>query len=157
MLQFIAQYWLTTLFGLVAAGIGLLCRKFWKMYKDEKQKDVQQEINTLLEQYDQKDKELQAEIEKAHQDSLTHDEEIIKMFKDLTDYIETLKDGVLSIQGSHFRKRCYEYLKEDRVITLEEFTQLEKDHHVYNSLGGNHRGDELFGLVKIKVEKQYAK
>lgn len=156
MLEFIAQYWLTALFGVIAAGIGFLCRKFWKMYKEEQQKDVQQEVEQLLAQYDEKDKELSLAIEKAHQDSLDQDKEILKMFQDLTAYIETLKDGVLSIQGSHFRKRCYELLKEDRVISIDEFAQLEKDHHVYNSLGGNHRGDELFNLVKLKVEKQFS-
>ena len=157
MVEFIAQYWLQILFGLIVTAMGFICKKFWKLYKQEKQKDMQQEVNALLAKYEERDKELQDEIEKTHQDSLAHDEEIFQMFKDLTDYIETLKEGVLSIQGSHFRKRCYELLQDDRVITLEEFTQLEKDHHVYNSLGGNHRGDELFGLVKIKIEKQYSK
>lgn len=157
MLTFITQYWLEVIFGLIVAGLGLAIRKLWKLYKTERDKDIKEEIDGLLKDMNQKDDELRAEIVKAHEASLAHDDTILAKIESLTQYIETLKGGVLSIQGSHFRKKCLEYLKEDKEISLDEFDQLEKDHIIYNSLGGNHRGDELFKLVQIKVQAQLAK
>lgn len=157
MLEFIIHYWLEVVFGLVVTGLGLAIGKLWKLYKTERDKDIRAEINGLLEDMNGKDDELRAEIARAHAASLEHDDTILAKIDSLTQYIETLKGGVLSIQGSHFRKKCLEYLKEDKEITLDEFDQLEKDHIIYNSLGGNHRGDELFKLVQIKVQAQLAK
>jgi hypothetical protein len=45
-------------------------------------------------------------------------------------------------------------LEEGHEITIEEFKDLDKDHDVYNALGGNHNGDHLYDLVKKKVENK---
>lgn len=63
-----------------------------------------------------------------------------------------IKQGLLSLQGRDFREECYRLLKENHVITLEEYEQVESDHAAYNALGGNHNGDHLYELVKHKVE-----
>lgn len=36
MLAFIAQYWLNFLLGAIAGGLTFLCKKFYKLYKAEK-------------------------------------------------------------------------------------------------------------------------
>ena len=157
MIQFIAQYWLEVVFGLIVAGLGLAIKKLWTLYKGERDKDIKAEIEGLLSEMNKKDDDLRKEIQQVHEASLEHDNTILAKIDDLTKYIETLKGGVLSIQGSHFRKKCIELLKEDRQVALDEFDQLERDHIIYNSLGGNHRGDELFKLVQTKVQSQFSK
>lgn len=67
--------------------------------------------------------------------------------------INIIKAGLLSLQGKQFRRKCRKLLKPEHTITLEEYEQLIEDHNVYNALDGNHKGDELFALVKDKVKK----
>lgn len=43
-------------------------------------------------------------------------------------------------------------LKEDHVITLQEFENITNEHRIYNTLKGNHEGDSLYSLVKVKYE-----
>ena len=38
-------------------------------------------------------------------------------------------------------------------ISLDEWEEIDADHEAYNRLGGNHKGDELFRLVKEKALK----
>ena len=47
-------------------------------------------------------------------------------------------------------------IAEDHIITLDEWEELDIDHTAYNGLGGNHKGDHLFSLVKKKVEAGFA-
>ena len=64
--------------------------------------------------------------------------------------VEIVGSGVLAIQGQVFKDECRRLLAEDHQITLDEFEQLQTDHEVYNSLGGNNKGDELFDAAKAK-------
>lgn len=56
------------------------------------------------------------------------------------------------MQGKNFKSDCRRLLDENHEITLDEWEEIDADHEAYNGLGGNHRGDELFELVKKKVE-----
>ena len=67
--------------------------------------------------------------------------------------MDGIKAGLLTIQGDVFKGKCRELLKGEK-ISLEQFEQCERDHAAYNTLGGNHAGDELFKLVKKKFESQ---
>ena len=76
---------------------------------------------------------------------------------ELAGEIKTLKAGLLSIQGRAFKNNCKRLLDPDHEISLEEYEEITKDHDAYNSLGGNHNGDELFILVRKKVEESWVK
>ena len=64
-----------------------------------------------------------------------------------------LKAGLLSIQGKEFRENCRKLLADDHEITLDEWEDIDADHEAYNGLGGNHKGDHLYELVKKKAER----
>ena len=169
MWDWVITYWVQVLFGLMAAGFGLLAKKFWKMYQNEKERDKQSDMNKCYEKVQAEISEIKKEVDniviekedlfdreitKVHQESLKHDKKIEEELKSLSNYIETLKDGVLSIQASHFRLQCKRYLQDDRFISIDEFEQLTYDHNIYNKLGGNHLGDSLFEAVEAKFRAQ---
>lgn len=139
MLEFILKYWIEFLFGLVIAGGGFIIKRTLKSYKqeraDEKKeflKEIQKEIQAEFVRSDKKETELQNEI-------------------------KILKNGLLSIQGRTFKSNCKRLLEEDHEISLEEYEEITKDHDAYNSLGGNHNGDQLYQLVRQKVENSWTK
>ncbi len=51
-----------------------------------------------------------------------------------------------------FKDKCRKLLKEDHVITLDEWEEVDAEHNIYNALGGNHNGDYLYQLVSEKVK-----
>ena len=137
MLEFILQYWIEFLFGLVITAGGFIIRRILKSYKQERVeekkeflKEIQKEIKSEFTGRDQKDIEFQNEI-------------------------KALKNGLLSIQGRTFKASCKKLLEEGHEITLEEYEEITKDHDAYNSLGGNHNGDQLYRLVRQKVENSW--
>lgn len=169
MWDWIITYWVQVLFGLVAAGFGLLAKKFWTMYQNEKERDKQLDMNKCYEKVQTEITEIKKEVDsivmekedrfdraitKVHQESLKYDKQMEQELQSLSNYIETLKDGVLSIQASHFRLQCKNYLKDERFISIDEFEQLTYDHNIYNKLGGNHLGDSLFEAVEAKFRAQ---
>lgn len=91
-------------------------------------------------------KELNEQVEKL----TTEDERIHKEIETVSNKVETIGSGVLAIQGQVFKDECRRILTEGHQITLDEFEQLQADHEVYNSLGGNNKGDELFEAAKAK-------
>ena len=137
MLEFILQYWIEFLFGLVVTVGGFIIKRLLKSYKQERAeekkeflKEIQKEIKSEFTGRDQKDIEFQNEI-------------------------KALKNGLLSIQGRAFKASCKKLLEEGHEITLEEYEEITKDHDAYNSLGGNHNGDQLYRLVRQKVENSW--
>lgn len=69
---------------------------------------------------------------------------------------ETLREmraGLLSMQGEHFKKKCQELLDSEHKISVEELTNITRDHDAYKGLGGNHEGDLLFKLVLEKAKR----
>lgn len=71
--------------------------------------------------------------------------------------IDTLRDGMLSMQGRNFKSDCHKLLQEQHVITAIEYEQILADHIVYNKLGGNHEGDALFSMVETKYRNTIGK
>lgn len=137
MLEFIAQYWLQFLLTLITGGLTFLCKKFWSLYQAEKKH--------------QKTKEQEAFYEGLKDTIREGSEETQRGDAKLQSQIDIMKSGILSIQKKNFKQECRELLKEDHVITLEEFESIQDEHNIYNSLGGNHDGDTLFEMVEKKA------
>ena len=139
MLEFILKYWIEVLFGAVIAIGGYMVKRTLKSYRQERI----EEKNAFLESIK---KEISAEFERSNGRET-----------ELAGEIKTLKAGLLSIQGRAFKNNCKRLLDPDHEISLEEYEEITKDHDAYNSLGGNHNGDELFILVRKKVEESWVK
>ena len=165
MIAWVIQYWVQVLFGVIATGFGLLAKKFWKMYQNEKARDVEktmaecyskvrEEIDGVHGLVDKRDEYLHESINRVQENSVEHDKRIEEDLRNLSTYIEVLKDGVLSVQGAHFRQQCKQLLDEDKIISVDVFEQLTYDHNIYNKLGGNHLGDALYTAVEAKFKSQ---
>lgn len=147
MIEFIIKYWLQFLFGLIAAGLGIVCKRFYSLYKAEKERnksDEKQEIS----------KEITNAINRNYELSKQDDTQLQSQINNVHAELMILKRGILSIQGKDFKKDCKRLLDESHHITFEEFEILQNEHSDYNALGGNHDGDALYGLVVKKYEGQ---
>lgn len=137
MLEFIAKYWLEFLFGLIASGLGVACKKIYKLYKAEKKHQTTKEQKEF---YDG----LQNLIKEGNKASIEGDQI-------LQEQINVVKDGVLSIHKKNFKQDCRELLSENHDINLAEFEALQEEYGIYKSLGGNHDGDTLYHMVEEKA------
>lgn len=129
-LEFVIKYWITFIFGLIAAGLGILAKHYQHLLKKEKDSIKQEEqdaIKTEMKQY------------------------VDDKFKEILESHEKLYKAVLDVQSKQFQRDCYSYLKMSRDITLEEFDSLYRNYEIYKSLGGNGIGTMLFE----KVEERY--
>ena len=131
--EFFAKYWLTIVFGLIAAWLG----KKAKHYKE------------LLDK--EKENQKQAEFSKVITDTKDY---VNEKFQKVEDSHEKLYKAVFDVQQKQFQRDCYEYLKMDREISLEEFKNLYTDYNIYTSLGGNGIGSMLFEKVEEKYSNQ---
>ena len=84
-------------------------------------------------------------------------EDRIEADKRIEDSIDKMQDGMLAIQGRNFKNDCHKLLEPGHEIFYKEYEQLLADHVVYNKLGGNHEGDELFAMVKAKYQNTIGK
>lgn len=139
MLEFILNYWIEVLFGAVIAIGGYMVKRTLKSYRQERLDEKNAFLKSIK-------KEISAEFERSNSKET-----------ELAGEIKTLKAGLLSIQGRAFKNNCKRLLDPDHEISLEEYEEITKDHDAYNSLGGNHNGDELFILVRKKVEESWVK
>lgn len=139
MLEFILKYWIEVLFGAVIAIGGYMVKRTLKSYRQERLEEKNAFLKSIK-------KEISAEFERSNSKET-----------ELAGEIKTLKAGLLSIQGRAFKNNCKRLLDPDHEISLEEYEEITKDHDAYNSLGGNHNGDELFILVRKKVEESWVK
>ena len=178
----VLKYWVEFILGLIVAGGGFLIKRYLRLEKEERQReqreyfdkmlekiqsDNQQILKSLEKEHDKMnqnsedkyneintkvDKALEAGREESKADDAVLEKEISMMKKNIT----ALTAGVLSMQGKEFINNCRKLLAEDHIITLDEWEELDIDHTAYNGLGGNHKGDHLFSLVKKKVEAGFA-
>lgn len=166
MWDWVITYWVQVLFGLIAAGFGFLAKKFWTMYQNEKVHDVEANMAACYERVKGEIQEVESmvlkqedlfenKITKAYNNAREHDKNIENNIDSMSKYINVLKDGVLSIQGAHFRQQCKTLLQDEtHFISIDEFEQLTFDHNIYNQLGGNHLGDALFATVEARFKAQ---
>ncbi len=156
MVDFIIQYWLQFLLGIVASGLTILCTRLYYLWKKERKaqrREVEGRIisavKTLIEDNDKEVRKIIREEEKA---SAKADEIIEAKMNQIQKDLVILTEGMLSIQGRQFKEDCRKLLQEGHVISLDEYENITHEHDVYNQLQGNHEGDSLFSLVKVKYE-----
>ena len=178
----VLKYWVEFILGLIVAGGGFLIKRYLRLEKEERQREQKEYFDKMLEKIQSEnqhvlkslekehdkmnqnsedkyneintkvDKALEAGREESKADDAILEKEISAMKKNIT----ALTAGVLSMQGKEFINNCRKLLAEDHIITLDEWEELDIDHTAYNGLGGNHKGDHLFSLVKKKVEAGFA-
>jgi hypothetical protein len=59
MLEFILKYWIQVAFGLIVSGITFCLKKFWTMYKKEKERDREELRKAISE-------EIESSLKKNH-------------------------------------------------------------------------------------------
>lgn len=178
----VLKYWVEFILGLIVAGGGFLIKRYLRLEKEERQREQKEYFDKMLKKIQSEnqhvlkslekehdkmnqnsenkyneinikvDKALEAGREESKADDAVLEKEISAMKKNIT----ALTAGVLSMQGKEFINNCRKLLAEDHIITLDEWEELDIDHTAYNGLGGNHKGDHLFSLVKKKVEAGFA-
>lgn len=178
----VLKYWVELILGLIVAGGGFLIKRYLRLEKEERQREQREYFDKMLERIQTKNQNVLKSLEKEHdtmnqnsedkyneintkvdkaleagrEESKADDAVLEKEITAIEKNIAALTAGVLSMQGKEFRNNCRKLLAEDHVITLDEWEELDKDHMAYNGLGGNHKGDHLFSLVKKKVEAGFA-
>lgn len=174
----LVKYWVEFLLGLVVAGGGFFLKRFLKLEKEERSRmqdahfqqltdKIQEEnkimIQSLVQEHEEINKrsnerynEITSKVAEAmiagREESKADDAVLQEQIHNLSSEMGYLKAGLLSMQGKEFRANCRKLLDEDHEITLDEWEEIDADHEAYNGLGGNHRGDQLFELVRKKVE-----
>ena len=178
----VLKYWVEFILGLIVAGGGFLIKRYLRLEKEERQREQREYFDKMLEKIQSDNQQILKSLEKEHDkmnqnsedkyneintkvdkaleagrkeskaDDAVLEKEISAMKKNIT----ALTAGVLSMQGKEFINNCRKLLAEDHIITLDEWEELDIDHTAYNGLGGNHKGDHLFSLVKKKVEAGFA-
>lgn len=161
MLDFIVKYWVEFALGIIATGLGLACKRIFTLYQKDKEREKADEKKNLTNEIKEMMKSCQLELmnqfkvdEKALKEE---DKKINQKIEIIDENIDILKGGVLSLQGRGFQQACRDLLKDEHVITLAEYEDIVDEHKVYNSLGGNHRGDALFAAVEEKYKNSLKK
>lgn len=178
----VLKYWVEFILGLIVAGGGFLIKRYLRLEKEERQREQKEYFDKMLEKIQTENQNVLKSLEKEHdtmnqnsenkyneintkvdkaleagrQESKADDAVLEKEITAVEKNIAALTAGVLSMQGKEFRNNCRKLLAEDHIITLDEWEELDQDHMAYNGLGGNHKGDHLFSLVKNKVEAGFA-
>lgn len=178
----VLKYWVELILGLIVTGGGFVIKRYLRLEKKERQREQKEYFDKMLEKIQTENQHVLKSLEKEHdnmnqssedkyneintkvdealeagrEESKSDDAVLEKEISALEKNITALTAGVLSMQGKEFRNNCRRLLAEDHVITLDEWEELDKDHMAYNGLGGNHKGDHLFSLVKKKVEAGFA-
>lgn len=178
----VLKYWVELILGLIVTGGGFIIKRYLRLEKEERQREQKEYFDNVLkkiqtenqhvlkslekehdkmnqnseDKYDEINTKVDKALEAGREESKSDDAVLEKEISALEKNITALTAGILSMQGKEFRNNCRKLLAEDHVITLDEWEELDKDHMAYNGLGGNHKGDHLFSLVKKKVEAGFA-
>ena len=146
----VLEYWTEFLLGLIVTAGGFFIRHYLKLSKAEREEEQKQLFLGIQQSFkEENDKFLEEVIKKAKEEDSSLQKQIDMIQKDN----ENLRGGLLSIQGRAFKAECRKLLSPMHTISLDEWEEIDADHEAYNRLGGNHKGDELFRLVKEKALK----
>ena len=158
MLDFIIKYWLEVAFGLVCGAVAWLVKKYIAMSKTEKENHETAIITTIQEKMDNQYEKTQEQMDACYNrlDNKISDfvKESQEEDKKINKKIDSVREGMLSFLGEKFKYSCQKLLTQEQKISLLQYQELMIEHNVYNNLGGNHDGDEMFRLVTIKFNKQ---
>ena len=155
-LAFVEEYWLTFLFGLIATVLSGWILKMKGVFTKGKETLKNEEDKKILKKAkktsEEKDLQLLKKIQQIDTKNIMATNLIAERLTNTELTLERLRKGVLSLQGKQFKNDCRYWLQDDKVLTLDKYTELENEHEVYNSLGGNHEGDVLFNLIEEKYK-----
>lgn len=151
MLDIFIKYWVQWLCGLIAAGIVLWAKHIVKLEKESVNKTKAERMKEIREEIVD---ELTEKINKVEQKSDENDRIVKEEIEILSNNVENLTIGVLSLQGKQFRDECIQLLRPEHTITVDEYEQFEEDYVAYKGLGGNHMGDALHNRVVEKFNNQ---
>ena len=158
---FIAKYWLEVAFGLVCAAIAWVAKNYIALLKKDRKSHETEIIDTIQEKMDEQYNKTQKQMDNCYKNlnSLIEQQgqEFKKVDKEITEKILGIQRDVLAIEGAYFRNECRNLLKEDHIITPNEFNAITIQHTAYNNLGGNHEGDALYDMVEEKHKNYLVK
>lgn len=137
--------------------MGLFLRHYYKLYKNEQKNAKDKMLETVQTLITNANQAVLTKMEENQEESKLGREELNNKIFALNDNLGTLKKGLLTLHGKEFKSECRELLDPDHIITYEEFESILREHTVYNSLGGNSDGDELFKLVEKKYQSSIIK
>lgn len=158
MWDIITKYWLQFVLGAIASGLTALCSYFYHLYKKERKRKKSAQTEKIVSEVkgliDDNNKDIMKIILEEEKASKCADAKVAAQMDGIQKDLNILTEGMLSIQGKQFKDECRSLLQEDHVITLQEYEDITSEHKIYNGLHGNHEGDSLFSLVKIKYEAE---
>lgn len=162
--EFILKYWVEVLFGIVVTGGGFLLKHHFKLFKESLDHKMEDRDDKLLDKVAKLlaagNKTIQESIDKLRSD--TKDDidgvyvELVDLKDDIKDVrkdVESIRRGVLDVQGPQFKAKCKEVLQDSHEITIDEWLALKKEYEIYAGMGGNSDGSELYKLVHEKYSK----
>ena len=151
MIDFIAKYWLQTLFGIVVGVFSYFIKHYRSLWKESQE-------NQKNKFWDEVKLELKADSKALLQEKealLTlEDKKLEEAVTKVTESNNALLKAVLGVQRKQFVTDCRFLLEKNNEITFEEFEDLQEEYEIYKSLGGNGPGHNLFELVKDKYSAQ---
>lgn len=148
--DFLIKYWLEIILGIVVAAGGAGFNYLRKLIKKDQKEKLQSQFDEFYQKINQA---LDEKFEALEQEDETIDDRLNAIEQSM----EPLKQGVLSLHRRKFLDDCRYFLETEEEITLEDFKRVQREHKVYNDLGGNHEGDEHWELFKARYEAQLAK
>ena len=151
MIDFIIKYWLEIAFGLIVTVLSYFVRRFYKLWKDEKDAQSNSVLNQLKEELKTYN---QTMLEQKEALLNAEDIKLQRAIKEVEESNTKLLNAVLEVQKKQFRIDCKQLLESNEYITFEQFENLCAEHSIYQSLGGNGMGDTLFDLVAEKYATQ---
>lgn len=162
--EFILKYWIEILFGIVVTGGSFLFKHHFKLLKESLDHKMENRDDKLLEKMTKvlaaSNKTIQESIDKLRSDTQDDIDGVYVELVDLKDDIknvckdvESIRRGVLDIQGPQFKAKCKEVLQDSHQITVDEWLALKKEYEIYTGMGGNSDGSELYNLVHEKYSK----
>lgn len=152
--EFIAKYWLEVFFGLICAAVAAVAKHYVSLIKKEKQAQQDEIIKAMNAGLEAQKAQMQQDMAACSAGLMKivedQNKELLEADRQLHSEIDSLRNGILSIQGRAFKNECHRLLKDNHVIDVKEYESLLAEHIVYNNLGGNHEGDALFSMVEVK-------
>ena len=123
MVEFILKYWVEVLFGIVVTGGGFLLRHHFKLLKESIDHKMENHDDKLLDKVAKllaaSNKTIQDSIDKLRSDTKDDSDGVYVELVDLKDDIknvckdvESIRRGVLDIQGPQFKAKCKEILQD---------------------------------------------
>lgn len=140
LLDFIIKYWLQALFGVIAAGLGIVGRKIWKQWlKAKKALEEQQEqehearvfakLDEHFNKFDDRLDDLEGRFEEVDErfDNLSYKLNTLEEHDQQQDIAASKRQkGILALVGEQFMAFGAELLDPNHKITYEEYTKYDK-------------------------------